>query len=108
MAERESDRGDPGAALAARARQVAVLRAHLADAVARAEVAVAKAGSHAREAGGQRERAERAEREALAQRARADALEVDLKRAEAALVRLRGHPVVRAGASVRRLWRRGS
>ena len=64
----------------ARDRQLAELRAEVADLVARAELAEADAASHEREAGAQRERAERAEREAILQRDRADALDVRLRK----------------------------
>jgi len=66
----------------ARERQIAELRAALADlATVRAE-----ADSHEAEADAQRERAERAEREAVAQRDRADALEAEVKRLSGGLV----------------------
>lgn len=66
------------AAYEARDRQLAELRAALADLRSRADLAAADAASHGREAAAQRERAERAEREAVAQRERADALEAQL------------------------------
>jgi chromosome segregation ATPase len=107
--------GAPNAGLAARAHQVAILRAHLADLVARADVAIADAESHAREATAQRERAERAEREAHAQRERAEAREAELERLQARFERahqtleaLRTHPAVRAALVLRRLWRRAA
>ena len=112
--ERESSSGGSDRE-SARACQVAVLRAHVADLIARAEVADAAAGSHAREATAQRERAERAEREAHSQRARADAREAERDRTQADLADTRrrlegilGHPVIRAGSALRRLWRRRS
>jgi len=74
----------------ARGRELAKLRAALADTAAAAEGATADAASHEREAAAQRERAERAEREAVAQRERADALEAELTRRRSLVARLRG------------------
>ena len=62
-------------ALAARERQLAELRAALADVTSDLELARADALGHEREAIAQRERANATEREAIAQRERADALE---------------------------------
>src|SRR3954469_23617854 len=77
--ERNPDTGDePGLlrmAYEARGRQVAVLRAELADMTGAAELTARDAASHEREANAQRARAEGAEREAAAQRERADALD---------------------------------
>ena len=62
-------------ALAARERQVAELRAELAELTSALEHARADAAGHEREANAQRARADATEREAIAQRDRADALE---------------------------------
>lgn len=62
-------------ALAARERQVAELRGALADVTSELELALAEAAGHEREADAQRERANAVEREAIAQRERADALQ---------------------------------
>jgi hypothetical protein len=61
-------------ALAARERQVAELRAELAELTSALEHARSEASGHEREAKAQRERADATEREAIAQRERADAL----------------------------------
>ncbi|WP_147447779.1 hypothetical protein [Solirubrobacter pauli] len=67
-------------ALAARARQVAELRAELAELTSALEHARAEAAGHEREANAQRARADATEREAIAQRERADALEATPRR----------------------------
>jgi chromosome segregation ATPase len=61
-------------ALEARERQVAELRAALADVTSELDLVTADVRSHEREANAQRERADTVEREAIAQRERADAL----------------------------------
>lgn len=102
--------GDLQGALAARERQVAELRAHLAGLTARAELAEASAALHIDEAVAQSRRAEMAEREAAAQRDRAEAREVELANVLAArerdqqrIAEIEGSRAFRLAASLRRL-----
>jgi hypothetical protein len=85
-------------ALVARERQVADLRAALADMASELERASTDAVGHEREANAQRARADATEREALAQRARADATE-----REALAQRVRADALERRPSLLRRL-----
>ena len=105
-------RDDVRAALVARERQVAELRAQLADHRARTELAEAAAALHIGEAAAQAGHADSARAEALEQRARAEAREDELTNVRAAwerdrraLEEVEASRAYRLAAALRRLRR---